>query len=297
MNEVSSVRRGTIEMGLAMTIAGSIGVFVIESGQSPLDVVFYRCLFGAFFLWLYCCLRGLLRREHFAWRPLMLTAFAGACLVINWALLFKAYSLTSISIATIVYHVNPFIILLLGVLLFKDSFDAAKLLWTGVAFVGLIFVIGIPDELSGDYMLGIFMTLAATVLYAVSIVVAKWLQDIPPEVLACFQVSVGVVLLFPLADLGAAPQAGLQWGYLIGLGFFHTAVQYILLYGAFQKLPMALIAILSFIYPVVAVVLDYAIYEQRLQPAQWLGIAAIAVATLAVKLNWRLRRRPKTAPR
>ena len=54
----------------------------------------------------------------------------------------------------------------------------------------------------------------------------------------------------------AAPQAGLQWGYLIGLGFFHTAVQYILLYGAFQKLPMALIAILSFIYPVVAVVLD-----------------------------------------
>jgi drug/metabolite transporter (DMT)-like permease len=297
MNEGKRTRRGTIEMGLAMTIAGSIGVFVIESGQSPLEVVFYRCLFGAFFLWLYCCLRGLLRSAHFAWRPLMLTAFAGACLVINWALLFKAYSLTSISIATIVYHVNPFIILLLGVLLFKDSFDASKLLWTGVAFVGLICVIGIPDELSGDYMLGIFMTLAATVLYAVSIVVAKWLQDIPPEVLACLQVSVGVVLLFPLADLGAAPLAGLQWGYLIGLGFFHTAVQYILLYGAFQKLPMALIAILSFIYPVVAVVLDYAIYEQRLQPTQWLGIAAIAVATLAVKLNWRLRRRPKTAPR
>lgn len=100
-----------------------------------------------------------------------------------------------------------------------------------------------------------------------------------------------------MADLDAAPLAGLQWGYLIGLGFFHTAVQYILLYGAFQKLPMALIAILSFIYPVVTVVLDYAIYEQRLQPAQWLGITAIVVATLAVKLNWRLRRRPKTAPR
>jgi hypothetical protein len=30
MNEVSSARRGTIEMGLAMTIAGSIGVFLIE---------------------------------------------------------------------------------------------------------------------------------------------------------------------------------------------------------------------------------------------------------------------------
>jgi drug/metabolite transporter (DMT)-like permease len=41
--------------------------------------------------------------------------------------------------------------------------------------------------------------------------------------------------------------------------------------------------------------LDYAIYGQRLQPAQWLGIAAIAVATLAVKLNWRLWSRAKTA--
>ena len=36
MNDVKRTRRGTIEMGLAMTIAGSIGVFVIESGQSPL---------------------------------------------------------------------------------------------------------------------------------------------------------------------------------------------------------------------------------------------------------------------
>jgi hypothetical protein len=38
---------GTVEMTAAMIISGTIGWFVVVSGQPVLDVVFWRCVFGA----------------------------------------------------------------------------------------------------------------------------------------------------------------------------------------------------------------------------------------------------------
>ena len=45
MNE--RIRRGTLEMISAMLICGTIGWLVVVSGQPVLDVVFWRCVFGA----------------------------------------------------------------------------------------------------------------------------------------------------------------------------------------------------------------------------------------------------------
>ncbi|EHU2365050.1 EamA/RhaT family transporter, partial [Acinetobacter baumannii] len=38
---------GTLEMVVAMLLSGSIGLFVIKSGQSPVNIVFFRCLISA----------------------------------------------------------------------------------------------------------------------------------------------------------------------------------------------------------------------------------------------------------
>ena len=284
----SSVEVGVAEMALAMAIAGSIGVFAIESEQPPFTVVFYRCLFGAVSLGVYCLCRGLFRQFDYSLRNLSLICLGGAFLVYNWVLMFEGLNLTSISIVTIVYHVNPFIILLLGVVFFAESFDRHKLGWTFLAFAGLVGVIGIPDAFEGDYLRGIALTLLATTLYSFSIVFSKWVRGVPPAFIAFLQVSVGVLLVLPFVDFGQVP-IGNQWFFLISLGVLHTGVEYVLLYSAFQKLSMALIAILSFVYPVVAVSLDYLVYGHLLSLEQVLGVGLIALATLGVRLGWKLR--------
>lgn len=278
---------GIVEMTLAMAIAGSIGVFAVESGQPPFTVVFYRCLFGALALGAYCLYRGLFGQVDYSLRNLALISLGGAFLVYNWALMFEALTLTSISIVTIVYHVNPFIILILGVVFFSERLDRHKLGWTALAFAGLIAVIGIPDAMAGDYVRGIAFTLLATTLYSFTIVFSKWVKGVPPAFIAFLQVSLGVLLVLPFVDFGQIP-AGRQWFFLISLGVLHTGVEYVLLYAAFQKLSMALIAILSFVYPVVALILDYLVYDHLLSVAQLLGVALIAVATLGVRLGWKL---------
>ena len=57
----NSIRRGSFEMTAAMLISGTIGWFVLVSGQPVLDVVFWRCLFGAGTLLLICAAFGFLR--------------------------------------------------------------------------------------------------------------------------------------------------------------------------------------------------------------------------------------------
>lgn len=284
-----SVRSGVVEMAAAMAIAGSIGVFAVESAQPPFTVVFYRCLFGALALGVYCSFRGLFQQTDWRARNLAFICLGGTFLVYNWVLMFEALNLTSISIVTIVYHVNPFIILLMGTVFFAERIDRHKLSWTAFAFAGLLGVIGVPEAMQGDYVRGIVFTLLATTLYSFTIVFSKWVRGVPPAVIAFIQVSVGVFLVLPFVDFSQSP-VGQEWFFLISLGVLHTGVEYVLLYSAFQKLPMALIAILSFIYPVVAILLDYLVYGHLLTLAQIIGVAMIAIATLGVRLEWRVLR-------
>ena len=56
-----SIHRGSLEMVAAMLISGTIGWLVMLCGQSVLDVVFWRCLFGAATLLVICAFMGFLR--------------------------------------------------------------------------------------------------------------------------------------------------------------------------------------------------------------------------------------------
>ena len=42
-----TIKSGILDMTVAMVLSGTIGWFVLQSGQSPANVVFLRCLIGA----------------------------------------------------------------------------------------------------------------------------------------------------------------------------------------------------------------------------------------------------------
>ena len=284
----ASERLGLAQMAAAMTLSGTLGVFVLESGQSAWNVVFFRCLFGAMALFIYCWSRGLLKPGLFTRKTLFLALVAGAALVMNWVLLFSAYRLASISLATAVYNVQPFFLIGLGVLFLGERPSRGKLAWSVVAFAGLLLVLRLTDTHAGGqaYLSGLLLGLGAAALYGVTAVIVKRLKGVPPQVLALVQVTLGAVMLLPMADFSAVPTAPLQWAYLVALGLVHTCLMYILMYSAIQKLPTTSTAALSFIYPAVAILLDLVVYGQRMEPMQVVGVAMIFVAAAGVSLNW-----------
>jgi drug/metabolite transporter (DMT)-like permease len=287
----SSDLSGRLEMIAAMALSGTIGYFVVESGQSTWNVVFFRCLFGALGLLAYCWTKGLLTPWPFSTLTLLLALLSGAAIVLNWVLLFSSYGHASISIATAVYNTQPFFLILLGFLLFGERPTADALGFIAVAFVGLVMVARIEAgsfAWTGGYLAGLAQALGAAFLYAVASVIVKRLKGLPPHLIALVQAILGTAMLLPLADFSNLPTGAASWGYLAILGLVHTCIMYILLYSALQKLPTPMVAVLSFTYPAVAILVDYLAYGRDLSLSQWSGIGLILLGSAGVNLKWRL---------
>lgn len=283
--------RGAIgQLLAAQVLIGSVGVFVHESGQDAVTTVFYRCLFGALFLGCWGLAQG-----HFQglWRErrLLLGALAsGILLVLSWVSLFAGMAHSSIGVATMLFHCYPFVMLLLAGLLLGEHTPAASWLWTLLAFTGLLLTAD-PQRLSGDvgsaYQTGIALALLSGVLCGASLLMSRQLSRQRPVAVVFVQCSAGAVMLAGFAS-GAALQPGPHWFWLAGLGVIHSGLGYVLSYSAYRRLPVGLIAVLSFTYPMVALLLDYLLYGQRLGLLQLGGLVLIVLGSLGVSLKWRL---------
>ena len=284
-------RRGITEMVAAMLISGTIGWLVLVSGQDPVTVVFFRCLIGALVLSL---LARRLPPTLWTKRTLILAGIGGLALVGNWLLLFASFGRASISMATAAYNVQPFILVALAALVRREALPLWKFIWLSVAFGGLLLVVQVePDVLlePGAYLTGIALALGAAFLYAVFSLITKQLTGIAPQRLARLQLVIGTVILAPMLSWHALPTAPQTWSILIVLGVVHTGLMYALLYSALQRLPTSLTAALSFIYPIAAILVDYAAFGQKLHPSQIIGGALILTAVAGVSFGWSFKKR------
>jgi drug/metabolite transporter (DMT)-like permease len=291
-----TLRRGSLEMTAAMLISGTIGWFVLVSGEPVLDVVFWRCVFGAGTLLLICAGFGFLRRDILTRTTFLLAVLSGVAIVGNWVLLFASYSRASIAIGTAVYNVQPFMLVGLAALFLGEKITAQKLFWLVVSFLGMLAIVSAHGEQGQggeDYLAGIALALGAALLYAVAALIIKRLTGTPPHLIALIQVATGILLLAPWANFSALPQQPEAWASLLTLGMIHTGVMYVLLYSAIQRLPTAVTGALSFIYPIAAILVDWFAFGHRLEPLQWLGVAAILLAAAGMQQGWGIKsRRP-----
>ncbi|MBB4275156.1 DMT family transporter [Rhizobium mongolense] len=285
----NDIGKGTVEMTAAMVISGTIGWFVVMSGQPVSGVVFWRCLFGAASLLVICGALGFLKPGILLPRSFGIAVLGGIAIVANWLLLFASYSHASISIATTVYNTQPFMLLALGAAFLREKITLAKLFWLALAFAGMVAIVEAKPEaggISGSYGLGIALALGAAFFYALAALAAKWLKGTPPHLIALIQVSTGILMLAPVTDFSDLPTTAGSWGILVAMGVVHTGLMYVLLYGAIQKLPTHLTGALSFIYPIVAIAVDGLAFGRALQPLQILGAAIILVAAAGMNLGW-----------
>ena len=295
---------GSIELTLAMILSGTIGYFVISSGQSVWNVIFFRCVIGAVFLGGYAYYAGLIRREFFQRNAILLILLGGITLVGNWIFLFASFHYIPFSIATVAYHMQPLFLVLAGALLTKDKLSVSLLLWLALAFTGLFLIVELDlneirtlfstdsnlafQDNEPSALIGLLLALGAALLYTVTTLITKKVSQIPSTFVALIQVIVGIFMLLPFVDFKSLPTQTSQWIDLLILGAVLTSFMYIIMYDSFQKLPTNLIALLSFIYPVTALFVDYFAFSNTISGLQGIGVLLVLLAVCAVKFNWSL---------
>ncbi len=290
----SDLFAGQWRMLVAMFLSGTIGLFVVESGQDTATVVLYRCLLGAVALLAYLSWQR-------GWQPLSLRQssyllLGGLALVANWFCLFGAYRYSSISIATLVYHTQPFFLLLLTALSSRQWPAPVKWLWLALAFGGVALTSGLTASTTGtasalpaagtELWLGVGLAAVAACLYAVATLTTRKLSGIAPAQIAGLQMVLGVLLMLPLETTAPLAMPALSLAALVTLGLVHTGLMYNLMYRAFQLLPVTSIAFLSFVYPLLTIGIDWWFYDLTLSLAQYGGMVLILLALVAHQRNW-----------
>jgi len=282
-------RNAWLQLFVAELLIGSVGVFVHEGGQDPVTTVFFRCVFGSGFLLVWGIARGYFRGLLAETALLKAAAFSGVLLVLNWVALFAGMARSSIGVATMVYHFFPFAMLAMAALFYGERTRPADIGWTALAFVGVALSadpVKLWHDASGSYLIGIALTFVAAMLCGASLLLSRRISRERPFAVVLVQCLVGVAMLAPFAHYGAVAHPGSHWFWLAGLGLIHSGICYVLFYSAYPRLPVVTIAVLAFIYPVIALLLDFVLYGQVLGLLQSIGVALIVLGTLGVNLKW-----------
>ena len=265
-------------------LLGTVGLFVDKAARPPLEEVFVRCAIGCAALVAFAAASGRLGELRVDRRGLRVALGSGALMVANWALFFAALQRSSIAVATLVFHVQPLWVMAWGMLFLGEARSTHRVLAAGLALLGLGLAVG-PAVLARprpEYLQGVGFALLASLCYAAVTLIAKTQRRLSGFALATWQCGVGAVALAWWPWLHGLPHAAAPWLWMLGLALLPTAAAYVALYSGMPLLQAGQIAVLQFVYPITAIVVDRVAFGHRLSPLQWLGVVAMGVALWAV---------------
>lgn len=268
----------------AMAVFGTIPLFVRSIPVSSGELALYRAVLAAALISVFL----LATRQPIPFRsirkevPLLL--LSGAAMGFNWILLFEAYKYTTVSNATLSYYFAPVLVTLACPVLFREKLTRKQLLCFFMSTLGIVLITGTGGSGGSNHLLGIFFGLGAAVLYATVILINKFIKTVEGIHRTLLQFLAAIVVLVPYVlstgSLTLGSLTGIGWVNLLIVGFVHTGITYCLYFSALREIPGQKAAILSYIDPLVAVVISVTILGEPMTIPQIIGGALILGFTL-----------------
>ena len=279
----------TFKLTLSMVIFGTIGIFRRYIPLPSSLVAMTRGLTGMLFLLLVMLLRRRSMNRAAVRRKLGMLCLSGAAIGVNWILLFEAYNYTSVATATLCYYLAPMFVILASPLVVGERLTAKKLICVLAALLGMVFVSGVLEAGGGSSDLkGVLLGLGAAVLYASVVLMNKQLGDVPAWDRTIVQLGSSAAVLLPYVllteDVGALSFTPGTLVLLMVVGVVHTGMAYAMYFGSLMQLKAQTAAILSYIDPVVAVLLSALLLKEHMSLLSGLGAVLVLGAAVISEL-------------
>lgn len=266
---------------LSMCIFGTIGILRRYIPLSSSMVALVRGIIGSLFLMSVILLSKKNLDKNAIRKNLLLLSLSGIAIGFNWILLFEAYNYTSVATATLCYYLAPILVILASPFVLKEKMTLKKAACTAVALLGMVLVSGVTESgFSGAAELkGIFFGIGAAVLYAGVILTNKKMPAMPAYDKTIIQLTAASAALLPYVllteDWTAVSFAPVSVVLLLISGIVHTGLAYWLYFGAISNLPSHSVALLSYIDPVLAIVLSLVFLQEPMSIASGIGAVMI----------------------
>lgn len=268
----------------SMTVFGTLGIFVRNIPVSSGELALYRAVLAALLIGVFLMVTkqrihfGKIRKEV----PLLLAS--GVAMGINWILLFEAYKYTTVSVATLSYYFAPVIVTVVCPVLFKEKLTGKQIICFVMSTLGLVMITGIGEVGGGRDFIGILFGLGAALFYATVILLNKFIKNVEGIHRTFLQFLAAIVILIPYVMMTSGVTLGkldgLGWINLLIVGLVHTGVTYCLYFSSLKELPGQKAAILSYIDPLVAVLISVTVLSESMTVWQVVGGMLILGFTL-----------------
>ncbi|MGN0443591.1 MAG: DMT family transporter [Acutalibacteraceae bacterium] len=276
----------------SMFVFGSIGVFRRNLPFGSGTIAFSRGIIGALFLLFVL----LMKRQNIDKKAIKMNApvlcLSGALIGFNWILLFEAYNYTTVATATLCYYTAPIIVIILSPFALKEKLTVKKGLCVAFSLIGMVLVSGVfrqSTDMSGNG-LGILCGLGAAVLYAAVILLNKRLHDIGAYDKTIVQLFAASIVILPytlLKETVVKSDVTVKTvTILLIVGVIHTGLSYALYFGSMEKLSAQTVSLMSYIDPIVALVLSALLLREHMGIAEIIGAVLILGSTVVGEVDF-----------
>ena len=275
-NTSATLNKSRLQLVISMSIFGTLAIFVRNISVSSGELALYRAIMAAALISSYLFFSKNKINLSAIKKELPLLLFSGMAMGFNWILLFEAYKYTSVSAATLSYYFAPIIVTVVCPFLFHEKLTKKQILCFAMSTLGVFMITGIPDfQNMGRDTIGILFGLSAAVFYATVILLNKFIKNVAGIHRTLLQFFAAILTLIPYVactsgfHLNTLDTKG--WINLLIVGLIHTGITYCLYFSSLKELPGQEAAILSYVDPLMAVIISVAILGESISLFQVVG--------------------------
>ena len=276
--------KARLMLASSMAVFGTLGLFVRHISVSSGELALYRALLAIVLIGGFL----LVTRQKLPFRaikkeiPLLLVS--GMAMGINWILLFEAYKHTTVSVATLSYYFAPVLVMAICPLLFRERMTVKQIVCFVMSTVGLVLIIDVGGLSGGGDLVGILFGLGAAVFYATVVLLNKFIKNVAGIPRTFLQFVAAVIILIPYVAAGGGITLGSMstsgWVCLLVVGLIHTGITYCLYFSSLKELSGQEASILSYIDPLVSVLVSFFVLHESMTVSQIIGGVIILGFTL-----------------
>ena len=198
---------------------------------------------------------------------------AGVLITANWSIYIWAVNADHVIQTCIGYYIEPLVVCVFGIILFKEKLTRHKLVAFFMACIGVIIVLVHFRQIPA-------IALSIAITFAIYAAIKKSV-DLPAilsllyETMFLSPVALAVIIYLEVTGQGALGAGQpYQYGLLLLVGFF-TAIPLGLFASAANKIPMVTLGILEYISPSISLVIGIFMFQEPFDRVQFLAFVVI----------------------
>lgn len=249
-------------------------------GVNPIQMGSLRILFAAAFL-IVVGFKQISKIPLYKWKYIALTSMFGTFLPVY--LFAIALSKIDGSVSSILNSLTPLNTLLVGILFFKMDVQRRQIFGVIIGFIGCVLLVlfGEGENTTENYYYALLVVLAS-VFYGINVnLIKKYLSDLKP-----LTISTGnfIVMLFPALlvlyfsdffEIAHEQKVITSLGYIAILGIVGTGLSNILFFKLIQLSSPVFASSVTYLIPVVAILLGYFVMNETLNIVQGIGASVV----------------------